>query len=143
MHFNVTTSLAIMISLAGITTAVPTSAQYSHLEKRKERPNISVKVYTDDYCTDETGSYGDNKPWCENLDNFAVDVLSINAEVDGDILNGSNCGWTVFAYPELDCKGDGPEAWNRLLEGSCRKDELGIPRKPIKSFAVYEFGPCN
>ncbi|SPJ72956.1 uncharacterized protein FTOL_02685 [Fusarium torulosum] len=141
MHFNVTTSLAIIISIACIATGIPTSDQSSHLEKRKERPNINVKVYTDDYCNDETGSYGFDKPDCENLDNFAVDVLSINAKVDGAILNDNNCGWEVYAFPALDCEGDGPEGWNRLLEGSCRHD-AGIPRKPIKSFAIYEYGPC-
>jgi hypothetical protein len=140
MHLNIVTSLTLTASLAGHVLAMPASNQFPNIQKRAERPNWAVRVYPDDTCYEYTGIYRHNAEKCENLDNFSVDILSINGEVEGAVLNDNNCGWALYAYPELNCKGGG-EMWNHLSEGECGKG--GIAQVPIKSFGIYHFGPCN
>ncbi|KAM0390703.1 hypothetical protein ACHAPZ_011595 [Fusarium culmorum] len=140
MYLNIITSLVLLGSIA---TAAPTSDQSLNLQKRATRPDVAVEIFTDQYCEDSTGTFIDNKPKCINLDNFSVDILAINAEVDGTIL-GDRCSWEVWAYPNLDCDSDDNSSGAGKLSpyGTCRH-LTGLPTKPIKSVGVYEFGPCE
>ncbi|RGP59802.1 hypothetical protein FSPOR_11053 [Fusarium sporotrichioides] len=131
MHFNIITSLAL---ITGLVAATPTL-----LEKREDRPVWTVKAFTDDLCNKETGSWSDDQEVCQNLDNFSVDILSLNAEVEGTILN-DRCSWAVMGYRETDCKGTKPED-RRLATGICR-NYGGSERVHIKSYSVYKTGPC-
>ena len=140
MHFNFITSLTLITSLTGNALAMPASNQSPNIQKRAEYPDYYIKYYTDSICDKSTGSYSHNKPTCQNLDNFAVDILSINGEVDGGILDAKNCGWRLYAYPEYDCEGGG-EWWNRVTRTSCGKHPS--KKTPIKSFGViHNSGPC-
>lgn len=140
MHFNLITSLALVTSLTGNALALPASDQSPNLQARGTWRNWTVRIYTDDTCYKSSGSITDNKEHCENLDDFAPDILSIKGEAVGGGFEASNCGWRLFAYPKLNCKGGG-EHWNRVQGTMCAHDRL--KKTPIKSFAVYHGTPCN
>lgn len=142
MHFSIAT-VALIASLAGnLAIAAPVSDDAPALVPRADkRPNYSVEVFTDKFCDDSTGVYGDNVEKCVNLDEYSVDIMSLTAEVKDSILE-TRCSWSVVAYPSLDCEDPSPDGWSLVREGQCHK-HYDLAKKPIKSFGVWKFGPCD
>ncbi|RBR25486.1 uncharacterized protein FIESC28_01724 [Fusarium coffeatum] len=140
MHFNFITSLTLITSLTGNALAMPASNQSPNIQKRAEWPDYTITYYTDTYCDKTTGSYSHNVETCKNLDNFAVDILSLFGETnDGENFGAGNCGWNLFIYPEYDCEGG--EWSSTVTSGNCGSDAL--KKSPIKSFSVSHNGsPC-
>lgn len=141
MHFNFITSLTLITSLTGNALAMPASNQSPNIQKRAEWPDYRIRYYTDAYCRTTTGSYSHNVEQCINLDDFAVDILSVKGKTnEGANFGGNNCGWNLFVYPEYDCEGKG-EFWSMVLPGSCGSDPVG--KTPIKSYSITHNGaPC-
>ena len=139
MHFNFITSLTLIASLTSNALAMPASNQSPNIQKRAEWPDYRVRFYTDAYCDKTTGSYSHNIETCQNLDDFAVDILSIDGKNNDGSNFGSNCVWGLYVFPEYDCEGGG-EWWNTVQAGKCGSDS--VKNTPIKSWGIYKRSPC-